>query len=69
MTRYWVTCGTPTIPGILNSLIAACDRGYIPSDVHVLSDPPVAEDVDTATNLMGACQTIVLNVYTSPTLS
>jgi len=52
MTRYWVTCGTPTIPGILNPLIAACDGGYIPDELHVLSNPPVAADVEEATTLM-----------------
>jgi hypothetical protein len=52
MTRHWVTCGTPTMPGILNPLIAACDEGYIPDEVHVLSNPPVADDVEAAVELM-----------------
>lgn len=52
MTRHWVTCGTPTTPGILNPLIAACDGGYVPDEVHVLSNPPVADDVEEAVALM-----------------
>ena len=52
MTRHWVTCGTPTTPGILNPLIAACDGGYVPDEVHVLSNPPVADDVKEAVVLM-----------------
>ncbi|SEW01477.1 CRISPR-associated ring nuclease [Halobacterium jilantaiense] len=52
MTRHWVTCGTPTTPGILNPLIAACDGGYVPDEVHVLSNPPVADDVEEAVTLM-----------------
>jgi hypothetical protein len=52
MARHWVTCGTPTIPGILNPLTAACDREYVPSHIHILSNPPVADFVEQATHLM-----------------
>jgi predicted RNase H-like HicB family nuclease len=48
MERSWVTCGTPTMPGILNPLLAACDRGYVPDEVRVLTNPDVAETVAEA---------------------
>lgn len=48
MTQIWVTNGTPTIPGILNPLTAACDRGYIPDKAWILSNPGVADSVDQA---------------------
>lgn len=50
MARIWVTNGTPTMPGILNPVTAACDRGYVPDEVWVLSNPGVAEYVAEATN-------------------
>ncbi|WP_338742427.1 hypothetical protein [Haloplanus salilacus] len=50
MARIWVTIGTPTMPAILNPLTAACDRGYVPDEVLVLSNPGVAESVADATD-------------------
>ena len=50
MARIWVTNGTPTMPGILNPLTAACDRGYLPDEVWVLSNPGVTVSVDDATD-------------------
>lgn len=50
MVRVWVTNGTPTMPGIVNPLTAACDRRYVPDEVWVLSNPGVAESVATATD-------------------
>lgn len=49
MARIWVTNGTPTIPGILNPVTAACDRGYVPDEAWVLSNPGVADSVAEAT--------------------
>lgn len=48
MARHWVTCGTPTMPGMLNPFAAACDRDYVPDEVHVLANPGVAAYVDEA---------------------
>jgi hypothetical protein len=50
MARLWVTIGTPTMPGIVNPLTAACDHGYVPDEVLVLSNPGVAESVADATD-------------------
>ena len=38
------------MPGILNPLTAACDRGYVPGEAWVLSNPGVAESVANATD-------------------
>jgi len=38
------------MPGILNPLTAACDRGYVPDEAFVLSNPGVAEYVADATD-------------------
>jgi hypothetical protein len=48
MAHIWVTNGTPTMPGILNPLTAACDQGYVPDVVQVLSNPGVADSVAEA---------------------
>lgn len=50
MAQIWVTIGTPTMPGILNPVTAACDKGYVPDEVHILSNPGVAEHVAEATD-------------------
>jgi len=38
------------MPGILNPVTAACDRGYVPDEVWVLSNPGVTEYVAEATD-------------------
>lgn len=48
MAQIWVTNGTPTMPGILNPLTAACDQGYVPDEAKILSNPDVAESVADA---------------------
>ncbi|MFC7074258.1 hypothetical protein ACFQJ7_06050 [Halovenus rubra] len=48
MAQIWVTNGTPTMPGILNPLTAACDQGYVPDEARILSNPGVADSVAAA---------------------
>ena len=43
-----MTNGTPTMPGILNPVTAACDGRYVPDEVWVLSNPGVADYVAEA---------------------
>lgn len=50
MARRWLTNGTPTMPGIVNPLAAACDSGYVPDEVTILSNPGVAESVAAASD-------------------
>lgn len=59
MTLIWVTNGTPTMPGILNPLTAACDQGYVPDEVWVLSNPGVANYVAKATDKFE----VIINAY------
>jgi len=51
MARIWVTNGTPTMPGILNPLTAACDRGFVPDQAQILSNPGVADSVAAASEM------------------
>lgn len=59
MTRIWVTNGTPTMPGILNPLAAACDRRFIPDQAHILSNPGVADSVAAASEMFD----IIIDAY------
>lgn len=46
MALVWVTNST-TRPGpVVNSLNAACEAGYLPDSLHLLSNPKVAAQVD-----------------------
>lgn len=56
MARVWVTCGTPTIPAVVNTLTAACDRGYVPDTLHLLSNPGVAGAVD---RILPMCESVI----------
>lgn len=51
MAQIWITNGTPTMPGILNPLTAACDRGFVPDQAQILSNPGVADSVSTASEM------------------
>lgn len=51
MARIWITNGTPTMPGLLNPLAAACDGGYIPDEARILSNPGVADSVAAASEM------------------
>lgn len=48
MAQIWVTNGTPTMPGILNPVTAACDSGFVPDQVQILSNPTVSDPVAAA---------------------
>lgn len=50
-SQFWLTCGSPTTEGMVNPLIAACQRGYIPTEVRVLTNEGVQQDVDKALNI------------------
>jgi len=51
MTRIWITNGTPTMPGLLNPVTAACDNGYVPDEARILSNPGVADSVAAASEM------------------
>lgn len=45
MSRHWVTNASPTIEGVINPVIAACEEGYVPEVVHLATNPGL-EDTD-----------------------
>lgn len=50
MQRLWITNGSTTLAPVVNPLTAACDGGYIPTDLYVLTNPgiePLTESVET----------------------
>jgi len=52
MARAWITNGSTSIAPVVNSLVAACDEGYIPTDIYILSNPTISNVTDSATSLM-----------------
>lgn len=59
MSRIWITNGTPTLPGILNPLTAACDRGYVPDEARILSNPGVADSVAVTSDMFD----VIIDAY------
>jgi hypothetical protein len=52
MDRVWVTNGSTSTAPVVNPLIAACDDGFEPTDIYVLSNPVIEDVTDRATSLM-----------------
>jgi hypothetical protein len=52
MERVWITNGSTSVPPVVNPLTAACDDGFVPTDVYVLSNPVIEDVTDAATSLM-----------------
>jgi hypothetical protein len=52
MERVWITNGSTSVPPVVNPLTAACDDGFAPTDVYVLSNPVIEDVTDAATSLM-----------------
>lgn len=52
MERVWITNGSTSVAPIVNPLTAACEEGFVPTDVYLL-DNPIIEDVsEAATSLI-----------------
>ncbi len=56
MTRLWITNGSTSLAPIVNTLNAACEDGYHPTDIYILENPGIEDVTSKATDLM---QTIV----------
>lgn len=52
MERVWITNGSTSIAPVVNSLAAACDGEYVPTDIYVLSNPVIDDVTEAATSLM-----------------
>jgi len=59
MGAAWVTTGSPRPGPVINSLTAACEEGYVPDTIHVVSNPSVASETD---DIVGIAEGI-LQVY------
>ncbi|WP_436347105.1 hemerythrin domain-containing protein [Natronorubrum sp. FCH18a] len=45
MARHWLTIASPTTEAITNPLLAACEDGYVPDSIRILSNPTVQDNV------------------------
>ena len=45
MDRHWLTIASPTTEAMTNPLLAACEDGYVPDSIRILSNPTVQENV------------------------
>jgi hypothetical protein len=52
MSRVWVTNGSTRIAPVVNPLAAACDHGYVPSDIFILDNPKVEDVTESVTTLV-----------------
>lgn len=59
MSQSWVTTASSNVEAMTNSLNAACDQGFVPSDIHVIELPTVKEQVDLALE----CATRTIEAY------
>ncbi|WP_435348527.1 hypothetical protein [Haloarchaeobius sp. HRN-SO-5] len=52
MVSVWVTAMSTHVESVVNPLVAACDEGYVPDVVHLLSNPGVEPYLDAVTSLI-----------------
>jgi hypothetical protein len=52
MGRVWITNGSTRVAAVVNPLAAACQDGYVPTDIYVLNNPIIDDITDAATSLM-----------------
>ena len=51
MTVAWITTSSIHVEAMLNSIIAACDRGFVPTDLYLIETPGATEYVDQALDI------------------
>ncbi len=47
MDRQWLTIASPTTEAVVNPLLAACEAGYIPDSIQIVSNPTVEDDIES----------------------
>lgn len=52
MTRAWITNSSTTLEAMINPINAACQDGYVPTDVYLLQNPGTTEQVEQALDLV-----------------
>lgn len=51
MERVWITNGSTSIPPVINPLAAACHGGYVPTAMHLLSNPTIDAVTESVTSM------------------
>lgn len=52
MTRVWVTNGSTTVEGVVNPVAAACEEGFVPDTVRLLTNPGLEDVTPRITDLL-----------------
>ena len=52
MDQVWITTGSTKIAPVVNPMVAACESGYVPSDIFLLENPQIADVTQSVTSLM-----------------
>ena len=71
MARHWLTIASPTTEAMTNPLLAACEDGYVPDSIRILSNPTVRDNVDSVVPFVESIVTAydgdpTLEVHTIP---
>lgn len=54
MTVAWITTSSIHVEAMINSLIAACEREFIPTDLYLIENPGTATEVNQTLELAAA---------------
>ncbi len=52
MARRWLTIASPTTEAMVNPLLVACEHGYVPDSIRILSNPTIHDDVESVVPFM-----------------
>lgn len=52
MTDAWLTTMSTNLEAVINPLVAACEEGFRPDELHVLENPGVGEQFEDITSMM-----------------
>lgn len=63
MSQSWVTTSSTHVEAMVNSLMAACDRGFVPTQYYFLENPDVEASVQRAIEVT----TAVVEAFDGPT--
>lgn len=58
MERVWITNGSTSLPPVVNSLTAACDQKYVPTDIYLLNNPKIADVMESVETII---KTVVMD--------
>jgi len=51
MNRAWITTSSTNVEAVVNPLIVACDEGYVPTHVYLMTTPKVEEQMEQVQEL------------------